>query len=353
MKKDKKKYKFKGFGKGRKKFVAFLIVLALLAALGTWVFAVASDVYGWDDNGEQVMVQIPDGCSMGEIAEILKKQNVIDYVLAFRLYVKVDGGNYVIQKGGHLLNKNMSYDMIIKKITEKPDAVIDDAFKLTVPEGYEVRQIADKLAEAGLVDRDKFIHELEHGEFDYSFVKAITRTENRLEGYLYPATYDIYPGDTEHDIICKMLDSFEKNIVPLYEASGVIMPLDEVVTFASIVEREAANDEERGIVASVFYNRMAKDMTLSSCASVQYILKERKKVLGDEDVKIESPYNTYIHKGLPVGPVASPGINSVKAVLSPAKTNYLYFAAKADGSANVFAETDAQHMENVKVLQGK
>lgn len=150
-----------------------------------------------------------------------------------------------------------------------------------------------------------------------------------------------------------MLKKFNDTVVPLYKQSGSTYSLDEIVTMASLVEREAANDSERGKVASVFYNRLEKGMTLSSCATVQYILKERKTILSTSDTKIKSDYNTYINKGLPVGPIASPGEKSVRAALYPEKTDYLYFAAKADGSANVFSKTGEEHMETVKRLQGK
>lgn len=344
----------------KKRFVKISGRLKLFLALGVvaavllgWMFLIFGDVFGWSGEEENVMISIPDGCSVNEIAEILKQEDVIDYVLAFRVYEKIDGEEHLFRKGGHMLKKNMSYGEIIRKLTAKPDVEPDVSVKVTIPEGFENRNIADKLAEMGLVDKDKFIEELENGEFEYDFVEAITRTENRLEGYLFPATYDIYPGESEHDIICRFLDAFEENIVPLYNDAETEFSLDEVVTFASVVEREAANDAERPVVASVFYNRTKFNMNWSSCATVQYILKERKAILSNKDTKIESPYNTYINKGMPVGPIASPGINSVKAVLEPADTDYLYFAARSDGSENVFAKNHDEHLRNVRELQSK
>ena len=233
------------------------------------------------------------------------------------------------------------------------EAKQETAGKELIPEGYELRNIADALEEKGLIDRSRFEDELEKGKFDYDFINEISRKKNRLEGYLFPATYEIEPGTGEHEIIDMMLKKFNDTVVPLYKQSGSTYSLDEIVTMASLVEREAANDSERGKVASVFYNRLEKGMTLSSCATVQYILKERKTILSTSDTKIKSDYNTYINKGLPVGPIASPGEKSVRAALYPEKTDYLYFAAKADGSANVFSKTGEEHMETVKRLQGK
>ena len=197
----------------------------------------------------------------------------------------------------------------------------------------------------------KFIDEVNHGSFDYSFLSGIDRKDFRLEGYLFPATYEIVLGESEHSIINRMLDAFQLNILPLYEESKTDKSLDEVIIMAPIIEREAANDQERGKVSSVFYNRLEIGMTLSSCATVQYIIGERKDILSNRDIEIKSPYNTYKNHGLPYGPIASPGINSVKASLYPEETDYLYFAATKDGSYNVFSKTGEEHLNTVKELQ--
>ncbi|MBQ7096687.1 MAG: endolytic transglycosylase MltG [Clostridia bacterium] len=342
--------KKKRFEKYSKTLGVFCLIAALLCL---WLVFALGDIFGWSTDKTKVRVSIPDGCSVKEIADILENEDMVDSATFFRLYVKLKGDNLMFRMGEHILERGMSFGEIVYKLTSKPDAEFNTDVKITIPEGYEARQIADRLADEGLVDKEEFMEELESGEFDYWFVKEIERKENRLEGYLYPATYDISPKNTEHEIICKMLDAFEANIVPVYKSAETGMTLDQVVTFASVVEREAANDAERPVVASVFLNRIAKDMTLSSCATVQYIIKERKDILSESDIRIKSDYNTYMNKGLPIGPIASPGLNSVKAALYPADTDYLYFAARADGSENVFAETDEEHMKNVRELQGK
>ena len=222
---------------------------------------------------------------------------------------------------------------------------------VTIPEGFEARHIAEKLESMGLADKKEFLRLLDEGEFDFAFIDKISRNENRLEGYLFPATYELLVGESEYSIITKMLKAFEDRIVPIYEKSGTKYSLDEIVTMASLIEREAANDKERGKVASVFYNRLDIGMTLGSCATVQYIIKERKDVLSNSDIKIKSPYNTYINRGLPVGPIASAGEMSFMAALYPEDTDYLYFAAKADGSENVFTRTNEEHLNAVRVLQ--
>jgi len=324
----------------KKVVIAILGVIVIIALV--FGFGIAKDMFGIEKDRE-IIISIPEGAGIRKIADVLEENGVISHPVVFRM--RASFGDYVIQQGRHVLNNSMSYGKILKKLTLTPDAGYDDIYKVLIPEGYEIKDIAKVLSEKGLIDEEKFYEEIENGEFDYSFIGEIKRNENRLEGYLFPAIYEIQKGESEHAIIKKMLDAFNSVVVPLYESSDTDLSLDEIVTMASIVEREAANDSERPIVSSVFYNRLKKDMTLSSCATVQYILKERKKILSVADTKIKSPYNTYREKGLPPGPIASPGESSIKAALNPKDTDYLYFAAKADGSGNVFSRTDEEHLK--------
>ncbi len=327
-------------------------VFICITALVVWLIAVAVDVLGiGGGRGTDVMVTIPKGATATRISEILKEEGVIRHPLLFRVTVKMASEEYVFQQGGHLIGKSLSYSNIARELTQVPDVETDEKIQILIPEGYEAWQIAETLENAGLVDKNAFLDELDKGDFDFEFISQIEREENRLEGYLFPATYEFYSWENERDIIIKMLKAFETYVIPVYQEAQTDYTLDQIITMASVVEREAANDSERGRIASVFYNRMERDMTLSSCATVQYIIRERKPILSNSDIKIKSPYNTYINKGLPIGPIASPGVNSVKAALYPDETDYLYFAAKADGSENVFSRTDREHMETVKRLQ--
>ena len=331
----------------------------LLLALGAlvlcafiWFSSVLGDVFGMGiGSGKEVMIDIPKGTGISGIAKILKDEGIIRHKFVFRIYESL-GKTRIYQQGGHLVGKGQSYSEILRKLAAAPDVGVDKIVTVLIPEGFENWQIAKKLAENGLVDEKKFMDELDNGDFDFDFVKEITRSENRLEGYLFPATYELFVGESEHSIINRMLSAFNERIVPLYRESGTSYSLDEIVTMASLVEREAANDGERGKVASVFYNRIKIGMPLGSCASVQYIIKERKDVLSNKDIQIKSAYNTYITKGLPIGPIASVGEASVKAALYPEKTDYLYFAARSDGSENVFTKTHAEHLNTVRMLQG-
>lgn len=334
--------------KYKKRSVTMAVIICLVAMIVFYSgYSIYSDVYGRFDEERDVYITIPAGSGIAAIADILHKEGIIKFTNIFRLIAKQDEDS-IYQQGNHIVNTNMSYKEILERLQEPPISN-DDLIKLTIPEGFELRQIADLVEEKGIASREEFLKEADKGRFDYDFLRNIKRNEYRLEGYLFPATYEIYKGESVHSVIDKMLKKFSQTVIPLYVESGTEKTLDEIVIMASIVEREAANDSERARVASVFYNRIKKDMTLSSCATVQYILKERKAILSNSDVKIESEYNTYIHKGLPKGPIASPGEKSVISALYPENTEYLFFVS--DGTKNVFSVTDEEHMSNVRRIQ--
>lgn len=337
--KNNKTKKFKDL----KIFASVCVLAAAVAGISA-----AADIKGFG-GGNDADFSVPKGAGLSVIAEDLKDSGIIRFSSVFKIYTKLNG-EHIWQTGVHKLNTGMSYKEIISVLQDTPKAVDGT---VTVPEGYELRQIADLLAAQGLVNREVFMREAETGSFDNEFLKDIPNRENRLEGYLFPDTYNFIPGESEHEIISRMLDNFEEKIIPLYTEADTDKSLDDVVKLASVIEREAANDDERGKVASVFVNRLNAGMKLESCATVQYILKERKKVLSNDDTQIDSLYNTYKYNGLPIGPIASFGMSSFKAALYPEDTNYMYFMAVADGSSSVFAETYEQHLENMKNIQGE
>lgn len=329
----------------------YIIAAVILVAVIFSLFSAVFEINGIGGNDITCYVEIPKGTGTAGVAKILKENEVIDNKLLFRLYVKF-GKEPVYQMGVHTLSSSMSYKQIVEKLENAPETDSMNTVRITIPEGYEMWQIFELLEKNGLGDYQTFVDTANRGEYEYSFIKAIPRTENRLEGYLYPATYNFSRRESEKDIIEKMLKAFEENVMPVYEQSGSESTIDEIITFASVVEREAANEDELATVASVFKNRIEADMKLESCATVQYILRERKPILSNEDTAINSEYNTYMYKGLPIGPIASPGIAAIKATLNPAETNYLYFVSKEDGSENLFSETFEEHNQKTQEIQG-
>lgn len=330
----------------RKSVIAGISALAAVAVcLGGILTA---DILGVGGGSRRVDLKVSEGETTASIISQLKESGMISSKTAFKIYTKATG-EHIFRAGIHSLDSSMSYKEILNEFESISK---QNASTFTVPEGYELRQIADLLEKEGFVNREIFMREAERGSYDYDFVDAIPNRENRLEGYLFPDTYTVETGMTEHEIIDMMLKNFANKILPIYNEAASQRSLDEVVSLASVIEREAAGDEDRGKVASVFVNRLNRGMKLESCATVQYILKERKSVLSNADTQIDSPYNTYKNDGLPVGPIASPGVESVKAALYPEETNYMYFMASADGSGTIFSETFEQQLENQKQIQG-
>ena len=321
-------------------------VLIALAVVLVFSIVVISDIAGVGGD-ERIDIRVNEGDGLSAITKNLKAAGVINSSTAFKIYTRITG-KHIYQMGIHSLNASMSYGEIIDELEKMPEK---EEVTVLIPEGFELRQIADTLEKAGLINKEVFMREIQVGNFDYDFIAQIPDRENRLEGYLFPDTYIFAKDDSEHNIINTMLANFNKLVIPVYEAAQTDKTLDEIINLASIVEREAAGDDERKRVASVFVNRLNKNMRLESCATVQYLLKERKSILSNSDTQIDSPYNTYKNSGLPLGPIASPGLKSIEAALYPEQTNYLYFLATADGSHSLFAETFEQHLENQRQTQ--
>ena len=329
--------------KRKKKAVAYLLVVGLALGFAAIQFIhLFSPVAIETGAGETVLVEIPMGSTTPQIGEILKKSGIIRSDLAFRIATRLKGygGNY--KAGVYALTVGADLQDIMEEITN--GSVYKETVRFTIPEGYELRQIADLLHDEGIVDRKEFMKEVEEGIFGQSFIDSIPVRENRLEGYLFPDTYEVFVGEPASSVIGRMLDRFEEvaDEIGLIERNDD-MTLDEVVTLASVVEREAGTIEELPLVSSVFHNRLDIGMNLGSCATVQYILKERKPRLSNEDTQIDSPYNTYIVPGLPIGPIAAPGREALMAAMEPADTDYLYFVATNNGT-NVFSSNYQQFL---------
>lgn len=289
-----------------------------------------------------VVVTIPKGASTNKIAGELKKNNLIHSELFFKLMSRVTGTDGKYNYGKFEVPKSGGYRALFKSLTSVGS--VAETVRVTIPEGYEIYKVADLLEEKGLIDKDKFYYLIDNGNFDYDFVKDIPQREMRLEGYLFPDTYEFAPND-EFGIINEMLGRFEEFYLKYKkDIENSQLSMDEIITLASIIEREAGSADKR-LVSSVFHNRINSNEYpyLQSCATVQYVLRERKPVLTVEDTKIDSPYNTYINPGLPIGPIASPGEESIYAALNPESTNYYFFVLGSDGQHH-FTTTYNEHL---------
>ncbi|MBQ9932189.1 MAG: endolytic transglycosylase MltG [Firmicutes bacterium] len=297
------------------------------------------------DNTAMVTVEIPSGSTTTDIIAILTDEGIIGNGTQFKVKSRLGEYDGKYKAGTYSLSPSMTMEEIMIALVEGGRS--GETVNFTVPEGYDIRRTVEKLAADGLVDADAFKAELESGSFDYWFLEDAPEGADRLEGYLFPETYQVYATATEHDVIERMLSQFDTIFTQEYRdrAEEIGMSVRDVIILASVIEREAVVEGDRPIIAGVFYNRLEKGMALQSCATVQYILGEQKAKLTTADTQIESPYNTYLHEGLPPGPICSPGEASIRAALWPEETDCLYFLAKGDGS-HVFSKTYDEHLKN-------
>ncbi len=327
-------------------FFTLLLIIVLLAAGVFYYFSTATD----KSDGNLIELEIPAGSSTVAIAGILADNQLIHNELFFRYQVKRQGLDYELKAGTYELSKDMNLKMIIDILVAGNEKI--ESVRFTIPEGYNIVQIATKLADEGLVDRDRFIQLAKDGDFDYSFVEAIPANQDikyKLEGYLFPETYEIKVGATEEEIIEKMLDQFAKEWKPEWDTVIIErnLTVHEVVTLASIVEREIIVDFERPIAAGVFTKRLNESWRLESCATVQYVLGKQKSQILDSDMAIDDPYNTYVNKGLPPGAIGSPGRATLEAALYPENNPYYFFVTKKDGTnTHYFSKTYEEHLAN-------
>lgn len=265
------------------------------------------------DKNDEINIDIPSGSGSSAIAQILKQKGFIKFPYLFKFLSRINGYDGTYLAGTHVLSKKLGYTDIMRILVSKP--LKDPSIKVTIPEGYTYKQIVNILDTDKLIDIDKFNKLANEGDYDYKFLKDIPKRDRRLEGYLFPETYNFEPKSGEKLIIDTLLNQFNKVFSPvLYEkAKELNMTVNQIIILASIIEREAKVKEERPIIAGVFYNRLkSKDQTLrrlQSCATIQYIFYYKEGIMkdsiSDEDIKVDDPYNTYIHKGLPPGPICS------------------------------------------------
>ncbi len=296
-----------------------------------------------DPAAGSVSFTVPAGASTSSIGRLLEEQGLIRSSKVFKIMSKKAGYDGKYQAGEYQLSAAMPLDEIMHTLLHGKA----DTKRFTIPEGYDIRRTAEALEAASICTADAFRKEVAEGSFDHWFLEGLPAGADRLEGYLFPETYEVYASASAHDVVERMLAQFEKVFTDEYRsrAAEIGMSVQDVIILASIIEREAVVQEDRPVIAGVFYNRLERGMLLQSCATVQYILGEQKARLTNADTQIESPYNTYLHEGLPPGPICSPGELSIRAALWPEETDYLYFLAKGDGS-HVFSRTHEEHLAN-------
>lgn len=325
----------------------FLVILTILVFVGKNYYDrqfLAVD----PNNLEEIEIEIPQGSTSKGIADILYDTGLIRNKYIFRKVAKDKKLDNKLKAGNYKLDTSMDVYSILDQLTK--GSKNENVVRFTIPEGYEIKQIAEKLAQEGLVDKDKFLELTSNKNLfqdKHNYLKEIPDNQG-LEGFLFPSTYEVYIGASEEEIIDKMLSQFgiiyENDIRDNMDKYS--LSLNELITLASIIEREARLDEERELISAVFHNRLEQGMLLQSCATVQYVLGERKEVLTEKETQIESDFNTYIHQGLPPHPIAAPGKMSIIAALNPADVDYLFFRTREDGTGgHIFSRTYEEHQK--------
>ncbi len=320
--------------KRSKKFIIIIILLLIISLC-----------FIFDDVDKETSLKIEKGLSTPQIADILKENDVIPSKIAFLLFVNFSEYKGKLQYGTFNFEKGDGYFEIIRKLATS--GAKKETVTVTIPEGYSIEKIIKKLVDSGLGTQREYEKALNES-YDYEFIKHIKASPEcnyKLQGFLFPATYEFYTDDMPHKIIDTMLKEFEKQYNSLEVSYN---DLYEIITKASLIEREAKIDSERTKIAGVIENRLKKNMRLQIDATVVYAISDGlydvERVLY-KDLEVNSPYNTYRYEGLPIGPISNPGIKSIKAALNPDKHNYLYYRTdtnKNDGS-HIFTENFEAH----------
>lgn len=329
-----------------------LLILGVSLILSTFAILVSNDVLALVKEDNPVILTLTEDTASGQVASRLKQEGVIQYPWVFRLLTslkKVDS----FDAGTYELNSDMDYGQLISALRGSGEQ--RTVVRVTIPEGYTLQDICDLLVEKKVLTAEKFWETANTYPFSHAMLADVPMVENRLEGYLFPDTYDFYVGDNAVNVINKMLNNFVKKYTKamrnLTEANG--LTIAEVVKVASLVEKEAKMADERTTIAGVIYNRLNSSSFpyLQIDATIMYATGHKDALTAD-DLKIDSPYNTYTHEGLPPTAICNPGVSCLMAAIQPEKTRYYYYVADTDGS-HIFSRTLDEHNRAVAKVAAK
>ncbi len=329
-------------------------VLILLAALivvgsaGAYLWSLGPAAAG--PNTAKSIIRVKPGASLNDIAALLKSHGCLRSVLAFKLHAIVTGQASELKSGTYEVSSAMSTPQLIAMLAAGRQATAT----VTIPEGFTLAQIAQRLAEASLANEQQF-QTAATAQAVADILQVNLPAEVRsAEGYLFPETYRFTLGTAPEKLVARMIAEFEKRFnaqlwepLPSERRWG---SLHQIVTLASLVEEEAQLDPERGLVAGVLKNRLERGMRLECDATVQYALGKHRRRLTYSDLQIDSPYNTYRYAGMPPGPISSPGLDCLRAALKPAQTEYLFYVARGDGS-HIFSRTYQEHLAAIRQVR--
>ncbi|MEA1974105.1 MAG: endolytic transglycosylase MltG [Bacillota bacterium] len=324
-----------------RKFI-FILIIALIFLSGCGVMEEFEEAVDITDETEY-LVTIPKGASTTSIAKLLVEYEMIYNEFVFKTKVKELEYDGKLKAGDYKLSKSYDLEKIIKKLYDGD--VYIETIQFTIPEGLELDEIVDVLLKENIIEnREIFLDVYKQEMANYELINNLDIVN--YEGFLFPDTYVLKKGATDKEIVKIMLDRFVK----LFDEETVKyisdndLDLYELIVLASIIEREIMVADEQVIASSVFHNRLDISMKLQSCATVQYVIAERKALLTNKDIAIDNEYNTYKYLGLPPGPICSPGEGSIRAAIYPADTDFLYFVRSyKNDNSHIFSTNLADH----------
>lgn len=321
-------------------YVAGILVISFVIATIGWKWA--GDLLALDKPEKTVTFTVSDSDKFGDVASNLKQEGLIEYQPLFELFAAFTHKVERVTAGTYELNTQMDYSALLSNISST--SVTRETATVTIPEGYTVKEIFQLLEDAGICSKEDLMEAAEKESFDFDFLKSVSRKGVAgLEGYLFPDTYEFYKGSDGAKVIKRLLSNFAAKFDEsmLKKADELGYTRDQIIIMASIIEKETTGDD-RERISSVIHNRLADPShdgiggKLEMDSTVQYILEERKEKLTEKELNIESPYNTRLNEGLPIGPICNPGEASIQAALDPEKTDYYYFMLGDDGADHFF-----------------
>lgn len=281
----------------------------------------------YDENGRKTGTERVTHADISYVADELKSAGLIEYKWLFELFCKISHADTKVDPGEYELESSFDYRALVKNMQSGSGATV--TITVVIPEGFTMHQIFKRLEENKVCTYDELMDAAANYNYNYDFLEGIDQGDpTRLEGFLFPDTYEFYVGMQASSAINKLLENFHYRITDdmLTQMQNMGLDIRSVINIASLIEREAANDNERGTIASVIYNRLAANMPLGIDASILYIHPDHEGSPTADMLAEDSPYNTRLYQGLPPTPIANPGLASIEAVLSPESTNYYYYA---------------------------
>ena len=307
----------------------FFLFISLIAFILFYNNAISKPLKS-DDN--TISIEVKSGDGFYDVLNRLDEEGKIRNQLLIKVKLSIDKQPISLKEGTYEIDSNVTLDQLIKDLQDDSNNI--NMVKITVPEGYSVEEIAQLMEEKSMCSKNDFIEAIKNHELP-EFVEVNEKRRYNLEGFLYPDTYLIEKGTSANNIIDMMLERFKAAIKEVEKETDIVInnkDIDKLITIASMIEKEASADIDRPLISSVIYNRLDTGMKLQLDATVLYALGEHVDVVLNRHLEVDSPYNTYKYSGLPIGPIASPGIESIKAALLPKDTDYLYYILQKDGT---------------------